>query len=102
MYLDHFPEQYKVLPELGAFSCLFWFVVRRLISCLANVLGIKEDSRIGIIQTLWNYIKLQGLQDKVDRRAIRADERLRPVRSFYLQIFLPIPMTVFQQQDFRR
>ncbi|KDR73958.1 hypothetical protein GALMADRAFT_250674 [Galerina marginata CBS 339.88] len=61
MYLDHFPEQYKVLPELG------------------SVLGIKEESRIGLIQTLWNYIKLQGLQDKVDRRMIRADEKLRPI-----------------------
>ncbi|CAA7262676.1 unnamed protein product [Cyclocybe aegerita] len=61
MYLEHFPEQYKVLPELS------------------SILGIKEDSRLGVIQTLWNYIKLQGLQDKVDRRLIRADERLRPL-----------------------
>lgn len=62
----------------------FLFVDQRLISYIASVLGIKEDSRIGIIQTLWNYIKLQGLQDKVDRRVIRADERLRPVRFFLL------------------
>ncbi|KAF4611499.1 hypothetical protein D9613_003669 [Agrocybe pediades] len=61
MYLDHFPEQYKVLPELG------------------SILGIKEDSRIGIIQTLWNYIKVQGLQDKVDRRSIKPDEKLRAI-----------------------
>jgi hypothetical protein len=46
----------------------------------ANVLGIKEESRIGVIQALWNYIKVQSLQDKVDRRVIRADEYLRPVR----------------------
>lgn len=44
-----------------------------------NVLGIKEESRIGVIQTLWNYIKLNNLQDKVDRRVIRADDYLRPV-----------------------
>jgi len=43
------------------------------------VLGVKEDSRMGVIQALWNYIKLQGLQDKVDRRVIRADDKLRPV-----------------------
>ncbi|KAF9007018.1 hypothetical protein BDQ17DRAFT_1389154 [Cyathus striatus] len=61
MYLEHFPEQYKVLPEL------------------ANVLGIKEESRIGVIQTLWNYIKLNNLQDKTDRRLIRADDKLRLV-----------------------
>ncbi|KAF8882811.1 SWI/SNF complex protein [Infundibulicybe gibba] len=61
MYLEHFPEQYKVQPELG------------------SILGIKEDSRIGVIQALWNYIKIQGLQDKVDRRMIRADEHLKPI-----------------------
>jgi SWI/SNF-related matrix-associated actin-dependent regulator of chromatin subfamily D len=48
----------------------------------ANVLGIKEESRLGVIQALWNYIKVQSLQDKVDRRVIRADEYLRPVRVF--------------------
>ena len=75
----------------------------RLISYTASVLGIKEDSRIGIIQTLWNYIKLQGLQDKVDRRVIRADERLRPVSFISFQILLSIPMTFFfLKQDFRR
>ena len=79
----------------------FLFVDRSLISYIANVLGIKEDSRIGIIQTLWNYIKLPGLQDKVDRRVIRADERLRPVSFFSFQNFLSIPMAFFQQ-DFRR
>lgn len=36
-----------------------------------------------MIQALWNYIKIQGLQDKVDRRVIRADEYLRPVSSFH-------------------
>lgn len=45
----------------------------------AHVLGIKEDSRLGVVQTLWNYIKLQGLQDKSDRRIIHADDKLRLV-----------------------
>ncbi|TEB33685.1 SWI/SNF complex 60 kDa subunit [Coprinellus micaceus] len=70
LYLEHFPEQYKVLPELG------------------SILGIKEDSRIGVIQALWNYIKLQGLQDKVDRKLIRADDKLRMLfggDSFHFQ-----------------
>jgi len=57
-----------------------------MIPCLSSiyigtVLGIKEESRLGVVQTLWNYIKVQGLQDKVDRRLIRADDKLRPVRS---------------------
>jgi hypothetical protein len=46
---------------------------------IGSVLGIKEESRLGVVQTLWNYIKVQGLQDKVDRRLIRADDKLRPV-----------------------
>lgn len=47
-----------------------------------NVLGLQEESRTGVIQALWNYIKIQGLQDKVDRRMVRADDYLRPV-SFW-------------------
>ncbi|KAI6030177.1 hypothetical protein EDC04DRAFT_2572396 [Pisolithus marmoratus] len=61
IHLEHTPEQYKVSPELG------------------DILGIKEESRIGVIQTLWNYIKIHGLQDKVDRRRIKADDHLRPI-----------------------
>ncbi|KAG2137476.1 BAR-domain-containing protein [Suillus clintonianus] len=61
IYLEQTPEQYKVAPDLG------------------NVLGIKEESRVGIIQAMWNYIKIHGLQDKTDRRRIRADDYLRPI-----------------------
>ncbi|KAG1853157.1 SWI/SNF complex 60 kDa subunit [Suillus subalutaceus] len=61
IYLEQTPEQYKVAPDLG------------------NVLGIKEESRVGIIQAMWNYIKINGLQDKTDRRRIRADDYLRPI-----------------------
>ncbi|KAF9528814.1 SWI/SNF complex 60 kDa subunit [Crepidotus variabilis] len=76
MHLEHFPEQYRVLPELG------------------TVLGIKEGSRIEVIQTLWNYIKLQGLQDKVDRRQIRADDKLRPIFGSELVLFQRLPELV--------
>ncbi|KAH0579919.1 hypothetical protein H2248_002741 [Termitomyces sp. 'cryptogamus'] len=61
LYLDHYPEQLKVVGELS------------------NILGIKSESRIGAIQALWNYIKVNNLQDKTDRRMIRADDRLRPI-----------------------
>ncbi|KII90186.1 hypothetical protein PLICRDRAFT_138717 [Plicaturopsis crispa FD-325 SS-3] len=76
MYVDHFPEQYKVNPELG------------------NILGIKEDSRNGIIQTLWNYIKINSLQDKADRRMIRADDRLRPIFGADSIMFQHLPEKV--------
>lgn len=47
----------------------------------AAILGIKEESRVGVIQALWNYVKVQGLQDKGNRRLVRADDALKPVRS---------------------
>ncbi|KAM6493216.1 hypothetical protein JOM56_011350 [Amanita muscaria] len=49
-----------VLPELGAPMITLVFI-----PTLVNVIGIKEESRIGVIQALWNYIKLQNLQDKI-------------------------------------
>ncbi|KZT05056.1 SWI/SNF complex 60 kDa subunit [Laetiporus sulphureus 93-53] len=61
IHLEQQPEQFKVHPELGSF------------------LGLREESRVGVVQALWNYVKMQGLQDKVDRRLIRADARLRPI-----------------------
>lgn len=73
LYLEHFPEQYKLLPEL------------------ANVLGIKEESRVGVIQALWNYIKLQSLQDKADRRVIKADEKLLPIFGAESVFFQNLP-----------
>lgn len=81
MYLEHTPEQYKVSPDLGKSFVLLFAVSHTGLP--AYVLGLKEESRIGVIQTLWNYIKLNGLQDKVDRRRIRADDYLRPVREWH-------------------
>ncbi|KAG8215419.1 SWI/SNF complex 60 kDa subunit [Butyriboletus roseoflavus] len=73
MHLEQTPEQYKVSPDL------------------AYVLGIKEESRIGVIQALWNYIKLNGLQDKVDRRRIKADDYLRPIFGGDSIVFQQLP-----------
>ncbi|KAH9980570.1 SWI/SNF complex subunit [Russula compacta] len=61
LHLQQYPEQFRVAPELG------------------NILGIKEESRAGIIQALWAYIKTHNLQDKVDRKRIHADAMLRPI-----------------------
>ena len=44
-----------------------------------NVVGVKEDTRVGIQQAIWNYIKFENLQDKVDRKMIHADAKLKPV-----------------------
>ncbi|KIP06774.1 hypothetical protein PHLGIDRAFT_106629 [Phlebiopsis gigantea 11061_1 CR5-6] len=61
LHLEQQPEVYKIHPDLG------------------NILGMKEESRVGVVQALWNYIKLNDLQDKVDRRLIRADAQLRGI-----------------------
>ncbi|EMD32802.1 hypothetical protein CERSUDRAFT_143379 [Gelatoporia subvermispora B] len=72
LHLEQQPQQFKVHPDLG------------------SVLGLKEDSRTGVVQALWNYIKIHNLQDKVDRRVVRADAHLRP-------LFGPQETILFQQ-----
>ncbi|KAH0834162.1 SWI/SNF complex 60 kDa subunit [Lanmaoa asiatica] len=92
MHLEQTPEQYKVSPDLGK-SIVFPFAASHA-GPSAYVLGIKEESRIGVIQALWNYIKLNGLQDKVDRRRIRADDYLRPIFGGDSVIFQQLPELV--------
>lgn len=48
---------------------------------IANLLCLKDDSRINVINALWNYIRINGLQDKVDRRTVRTNDELRAVSS---------------------
>ena len=49
-------------------------------------MGIKEETRVGIVQALWSYIRLHDLQDKVDRKVIRADAQLRGVRYEWFSV----------------
>jgi SWI/SNF-related matrix-associated actin-dependent regulator of chromatin subfamily D len=63
IHLKRIPERYK------------------LVEPLIDILDMKEDTRTGIITALWHYIKVNGLQDKVDRRIIRPDAKLRPVST---------------------
>ena len=59
----------------------------------ANIIGVKEDSRIGVIQALWTYIKQNNLQDKQDRRRVRADAPLRAVCRFMLRKVIQVALT---------
>ncbi|KAL1742058.1 hypothetical protein HDZ31DRAFT_44090 [Schizophyllum fasciatum] len=59
LYLEHQPDQFKVHDGL------------------ANIIGVRQDSRQGVIQAMWNYVKINGLQDKTDRTMIHLDEPLR-------------------------
>jgi upstream activation factor subunit UAF30 len=48
-------------------------------SALAAVVGSSPLPRTEVTKKLWAYIKRNGLQDSKNRRAINADEKLRPV-----------------------
>ena len=46
---------------------------------LAEIVGSKPIPRTEVTKKLWAYIKRNGLQDSKNRRAINADDKLRPV-----------------------
>jgi DNA topoisomerase III len=46
---------------------------------LAAVVGSEPLARTEVIKKLWTYIKENGLQDAVNKRAINADARLLPI-----------------------
>ncbi len=50
-----------------------------LSAALASVVGDKPLPRTEIVRNLWTYIKSKGLQDKVNKRMINADEKLLAV-----------------------
>jgi SWI/SNF-related matrix-associated actin-dependent regulator of chromatin subfamily D len=76
LYLEHQPPVFRIQSEL------------------ADILGIKEETRLGAVQALWTYIKVQGLQDKVDRKLIRADDRLRHIFGAETLLFQKLPEMV--------
>lgn len=44
---------------------------------LAAVVGSELLPRTEIIKKMWDYIKANGLQDKVNKRSINGDEKLQ-------------------------
>ena len=48
-------------------------------SQLAEVVGAKPMPRTEVTKKLWAYIKKNGLQDKKNKRMIKADDALKPV-----------------------
>jgi chromatin remodeling complex protein RSC6 len=46
---------------------------------LAAVIGGSPQPRTEVTKKLWQYIKRNGLQDRVNKRMINADDKLRPV-----------------------
>ena len=48
-------------------------------AALAEVVGAKPIPRTEVTKRLWAYIKKNGLQDKTNRRMIKADAALKAV-----------------------
>ncbi len=48
-------------------------------AALAAVIGAAAQPRTEVTSKLWAYIKKNGLQDKVNKRNINADDKLREV-----------------------
>jgi chromatin remodeling complex protein RSC6 len=48
-------------------------------AALAEIVGAKPLPRTEVIKKLWQYIKRHNLQDKKNRRAINADDKLTPL-----------------------
>ena len=48
-------------------------------NALSAVVGSSPIPRTELTKKLWAYIKRNGLQDAKNRRAINADDKLRPV-----------------------
>jgi chromatin remodeling complex protein RSC6 len=46
---------------------------------LGAVIGSSAMPRTEVTKKLWGYIKRNGLQDRVNRRMINADDKLKPV-----------------------
>ena len=46
---------------------------------IASIIGLKEGTQVEIIQAMWNYVKLQNLIDKTDRRRIILDAPLKQI-----------------------
>ena len=46
---------------------------------LAAVIGAEPVARTEVIKKIWDYIKANNLQDSVNKRAINADDKLKPV-----------------------
>ena len=48
-------------------------------AALAEIVGAKPLPRPQVAKKIWEYIHKHGLQDKVNRRMIHADEKLKQI-----------------------
>lgn len=61
LYRDETPERFELSPEL------------------ADIVDMNAATRADVVMSLWEYIKLMGLQEDEEKRHFRCDELLRKV-----------------------
>ncbi|KAI3659578.1 hypothetical protein MP638_002026 [Amoeboaphelidium occidentale] len=62
-YLDQVPEKFKLSPQLS------------------SLLSLRAETKPQIVLALWNYIKVNKLQDPNDHKVIKCDDALKSVFS---------------------
>ncbi|GAB4834885.1 hypothetical protein Ancab_033152 [Ancistrocladus abbreviatus] len=66
-------------------------------SQLGQFLGVQEASRTVAMKKVWEYIKLQNLQDPANKKVIRCDEKLKAIFDGKDTVgFLEIPRLMSQ------
>lgn len=73
IYLNEYPEKYKLSPKLS------------------QILDMKSETRPEIIMGLWEYIKFHKLQDEEEKRIINCDDNLKEIFSMDRIFFPKIP-----------
>jgi len=72
IHANYSPKQYRVKPELF------------------SIIGIKQCTRLQAISALWEYIKINRLQDQQDRQIVNCNKELQAVfaqsKSSYQEI----------------
>lgn len=63
---------------------------------MADIINVTEDTRVGVLSAFWNYIKVNGLQDKTRSAIVKMDAKLMPVMGFQEVAFANLPEVINQ------
>ena len=74
LHLDNSPEKFK----LSSGTRHLFFYSNNVVE-LASLLDIHTDTKANIIMALWQYVKLNKLQDQDDKRTINCDDALSKI-----------------------
>ena len=68
IHMNFVPKQFKARPELQA------------------LIGVQQCSKTQAISALWEYIKVNRLQDQQDRKLVNCNKELKTVSTISLHI----------------